>query len=122
MSGVTIFPNRSRSRVRVQSGGLPLFLILTGEMYDRLDSGICDGSRCNAVALSERMGWPVAVTTREGRRLLQIGDDIFPLSESLNQWLSRAERGLEVKAGVYRLQRRSRPAHRGSQDPLPAAA
>lgn len=94
------------------------------EMYDRFDSGICDATRSNAVALtlSERMGRPVEVKTRESQRLLKIGKDTYPLSEALNHWLSRAERGLEVKAGVYRLQRRSMRNLRESKELLPVAA
>ena len=79
----------------------PLHCIVTtshiSEMYQRFESGLCDQTTCNAVALSlsQLLGHPVRVFRRHGRALLELPHRrITELPHRVCQWLEKVDRGL----------------------------
>ena len=68
-------------------------------MYDRFDSGLCDHTTCNAVALSLRqiLGEKVRVFRKNNTAILETEGEVRPLPKSVYHWLDRVDRGIPVK-------------------------
>ena len=83
---------------------LPFNCVVTGdhisEMYDRFESGLCDQTTCNAVALSlsQILNHPVRVFRRHGLALLELPNQrITALPDPVCKWLEEVDRGLPPK-------------------------
>jgi hypothetical protein len=69
------------------------------EMYDRFDSGLCDQTTCNAVALaiSQVMGEKVRVFRKNGRAVFEGASGSGTLPGAVYLWLEAVDRGCRVK-------------------------
>lgn len=68
-------------------------------MYDRFESGLCDQSTCNAVALAlkEMTGRKIRVFRRHGLALVQTESCISELPIEVFKWLEEVDRGIVGK-------------------------
>jgi len=69
------------------------------EMYDRFDSGLCDQTTSNAVALalSQIMGEKVKVFRKNGRAVFEGSKGGDTLPNTVHTWLESVDRGCMVK-------------------------
>ena len=76
-------------------------------MYDRFESGLCDPSTCNAVALSVRqiLQRKVRIFRRNGKAIMKTSHDDWTLPESVHDWLDRVDKGLPVQPFRFKLSR-----------------
>ena len=86
------------------SSDVPFHCVVTAkhisEMYDRFESGLCDQTTCNAVALSlsQILNHPVRVFRKHGVALLELpNQQIKALPDRVRQWLEEVDKGLPPK-------------------------
>ena len=74
-------------------------------MYDRFESGFCDSSTCNAVALSIKqiLKQRVRIFHRDGKAILKTSESTWTLPESVHDWLDRVDKGLPVQPFRFKL-------------------
>ena len=92
------------------SSNFPLRCVVTAkhisEMYDRFESGLCDHTTCNAVALSlsQILNQPLRVFRKHGVALLELPNQrITALPGQVRIWLEEVDRGLPPKPFCFEL-------------------